>query len=202
MKENSPAYNNLQQDILCEHSKLKNTLEYLIEDLDSEYAFQSLAVSLLFTDHAETRKNLNASLIELAAYYLYPRFGQDGSRDPDKTQQFISLLKELNRSRSANAIFSDSLSDKDLSSLQGWLQSQEEIVRGNAYPSQSRRVIESIQGPFESWFKSKIGIGPFRIFTILDKFEEAVNENLSKERARHQQLQNEAILSYSSVFKL
>lgn len=193
MSENhSSIYGDLQQDILSQHSKLKETIENLSEHLDSEYAFQSLAISLLFTDHEDSRENLNASLIELAAYYLYPRFGQDGSRDPDEIQRFITALKELNRSRSANAIFSDSSSDKDLSSLQGWLQSQEEIVRGNAYPFQSRLLIENIQGPFESWFKSKIGIGPFRIFTILDTFEEAINENLTKARSHFQKIQQQA----------
>ena len=53
------------------------------------------------------------------------------------------------------------------------------IVRGSAYPEQTKDEILSIQGPFESWFSNCLGIGPIKanstLWSISQAQEDAIN---------------------------
>jgi hypothetical protein len=165
--------------------ELVRKTDALAATVDAEYAFQALVtyhLCRLTKGYTEAEHGPIPALVELAAFHLYPRFGQGGSRDPGQIQAIIDALTEQNQFRGLATAFSVDRSDKELASLQVHLRLYAESVRGSSYPPQTRRRIENIQGPFEAWFQAKAGIGPLRALAILDAFETAMNANFQSHR--------------------
>lgn len=165
--------------------ELVRKTDALAATVDAEYAFQALVtyhLCRLTKGYTEAEHGPIPALVELAAFHLYPLFGQGGSRDPGEIQAILDALAEQNRFRGLATAFSVDRSNKELASLQVHLRLYAESVRGSAYPPQTRRRIENIQGPFEAWFQAKAGIGPLRALAILDAFETAMNANFQFHR--------------------
>jgi hypothetical protein len=163
------------------HAALVAKVEAAAAIVDAEYAFQSLVMVQLMTMNEgfeEAKHGDIPALVELAAFHLYPRFGQSTDRDPEKIQAAMDALKELNDMRSLHTAFSVETADLELAELQVHLQLWAETVRGSAYASQIRRLIEQIQGPFEAWFRAKTGIGPLRSLQVIAAFESIIGENI------------------------
>ncbi len=172
--------------------ELVRKTDALIATVDAEYAFQALVTSHLFRlgkGYTEAEHGPIPALVELAAFHLYPRFGQGGTRDPGQIQAIIDALTEQNQFRGLATAFSVDRTDQELASLQVHLRLYAESVRGSSYPPQTRRRIEQIQGPFDAWFRAKAGIGPVRALEILDAFEKAGNDNFKIHRERFQSIQ-------------
>ena len=174
------------------HQELVEKVEVIAASVDAEFAFQALVTSLigqLTKDYREAQSGTIPVLVELAAFHLYPRFGQGGTREPGHIQAIIDALGELNQSRGLQTAFSVDGTDRELASLQVRLRLHAESVRGSSYPHQTRRRIEEIQVPFERWFHAKAGIGPGRALKILDAAEEAVNDNFQIHKEKLQVIQ-------------
>jgi hypothetical protein len=131
------------------------------------------------------------ALVELAAFHLYPYFGKGGTREPWQIQLLIDAVTELNQLRGWGSGIDVDQSDPDLAQIQVHVRAYAESVRGSAYPHQIRHRIEQIQGPFEGWFCSKVGIGPLRALAIFDAFERSLNENFQALRERFKDLGGE-----------
>lgn len=171
--------------------KLEQTTNALVSVVDAEYAFQALVTYHLFKvskGYNEAEHGSVPALIELAAFCLYPRFGQGGTREPGQIQAIINALTEQNQFRGLSTAFGVDSSDRELASIQVHLRLYTESVRGTSYPPQTRRRIEQIQGPFESWFQAKVGVGPLRAIAILGAFEHALNENFQKHSEKFQEV--------------
>jgi hypothetical protein len=178
--------------IIKEYEDLVRKTDTLIASVDAEYAFQALVtynLSKLSKGYTETEHGMIPNLIELAAFHLYPRFGQGGTREPGQIQATIDALTEQNQLRGLATAFSVDRADKELASLQVHLRLYAEAVRGSSYPPQTRRRIEQIQGPFNDWFRAKAGIGPTRALEVLDAFEKALNDNFQSHRQKFRRVE-------------
>jgi hypothetical protein len=121
--------------------------------------------------------------MELLAYNLYPLFGVSKNKliTPCHTNDCIDALEKLFTSRQQVRIFSDI--QKDKSDSANWLveslRMDAEIVRGSAYPDQTAEEIVAIQGKFEKWFSSRLGIGPKRAQELLMGIALTMEDNLN-----------------------
>lgn len=112
--------------------------------------------------------------IELLAYYLIPLFGNapKGHLTPQALDRAFSLLQTIfttyiqAESFRAHEAEGDNL-PPDNAALVGQLVMDTRIVRGSAYPDQTLQEILGIQGHFEEWFSSRVGIGPRRATALL-----------------------------------
>lgn len=162
------------------HSGHLNRVETLADALDAEYVFQALVTAQMLTLNEGFKESEHGNIpafVELAAFHLYPKFGKSSVRDADKVQALIDALTALNDFRGVHTAFEVDPKDRELAELQVHLRLFAETVRGSAYGPQIHRLIEEIQGPFETWFRTKVGIGPRRALQVVAAFEEAVQDN-------------------------
>jgi hypothetical protein len=121
--------------------------------------------------------------IELLAYHLYPLFGksQNTSVSVVHVQQCMQALDSL--FRSYNFIKSLPVSDNKneiIANVMYHLKSQIRIVRGSAYPEQTKDEIISIYSPFDRGFENTAGIYPSRATTIIENIIKSQEESLNK----------------------
>lgn len=158
--------------------QLVKRLAVLLEDLDAEFAFRLLFVQTRFW----TEEELDAIVpfIETAARYLYPLFGSNGSRSLTTIEQVGEILLDLVHIDSTLATDDgtdpDNANNKALSAARIYT----EFVRGDSFPSQTRRRIVEGQGRFESWFKSNVGVGPLRAVAIIEACADVMADNFNK----------------------
>lgn len=119
--------------------------------------------------------------LELFAYHIYPLFGETikSTITPWHTQLCWEALDKLFISRMHYKAFSQH-KPAQIDFLLRSLRMRAEIVRGSAYPEQTREEILSIQGKFDSWFAKKAGIAPTRaidlLWAIVKAQEDAAND--------------------------
>jgi hypothetical protein len=85
-----------------EYAAALETVEELAKKLDAEYAFECVVtyqLSKITGGYEEIEHGAFPALIELAAFYLSPRFGLGGERDPGQIQALIDSLDKLNSLR-------------------------------------------------------------------------------------------------------
>ena len=151
--------------------------------------FANIAVAPIEHIDESTYGNVTSKL-ELLAYHIYPFFGFSNEPDvtPWHTNECIAALDELYISRLQCSAFSeiDQDSSDPAKSLARSVRTYTEIVRGSAYPEQTTQEILSIQGPFEAWFRKRIGIGPRRsqelLWAITKTHEEKYNSFIKEAR--------------------
>jgi len=188
----------VKRHLRVRHDALIVSIDKIALQVDCEHAFVALASSQMMKmsgegGYTECEHGMIPALIELAAFHLYPHFGQSDNRDHGLYQQLFDQLEKLNTLRGLNTAFGVDHSRSDLSSLQVKLLLNAESVRGSSYPHQTRHRIENIQGPHEKWFRVSVGIGPLRILEILDCFEQCVNEKLAQQHNRFEKLSDEML---------
>ncbi len=109
--------------------------------------------------------------LELFAYHIYPYFGDpiESTITPWATQHCWEALDKLFIARMHFKAFSQYKpeSDNQIDFLMRSLRIHAEIVRGSAYPEQTKEEILSIQGKFDSWFTKRAGIAPTRAIDLL-----------------------------------
>jgi len=170
-----------------EYAAALETVEELAKKLDAEYAFECVVtyhLSKITGGYEEIEHGAFPALIELAAFYLSPRFGLGGERDPGQIQALIDSLDKLNSLRVFVAGLDVDYDDKELAAIRSWVVMRAETVRGSTYPPQLRRRIEAIQSPFDDWFAKAAGVSPSRALQIFDAYEEAVNQNFRATKER------------------
>lgn len=98
------------KDLLAaSHDAMLQKVAAAADVVDAEFAFQSLVTSSLLRMNKGFRESEHGdipALVELAAFHLYPRFGQKSDRDPAKVQAVIEALTELNGLRGLHTAFS------------------------------------------------------------------------------------------------
>ena len=111
------------------------------------------------------------ALLELLAYYMYPFFGKAGSKKLS-AHHVNEAVDALHQAFNASWIWPiDTLSQEGRDRARSLAQSVRmytEVVRGSAYPDQTQDEIRSVQGAFERWFASRLGIGPDRAVAVLE----------------------------------
>ena len=126
--------------------------------------------------------------LELFAYYIYPLFGKSGARPltPWDTQLCWDALDKLFVSRMHLRMFSERKPDinGEVDDFGQYVRMHTEIVRGSAYPEQTKEEILSVQGKFDTWFARQAGIAPSRgidvLWGITNQIEEAANDCMSE----------------------
>jgi hypothetical protein len=115
---------------------------------------------------------------------LFPHFGNTQLRDPDAIQALIDLFEPIRVNRTMETMF-DTRAEADgaLGDIAVHMRLHREGVRGSAYPDQTRSEIENIQGPFEDWFQSRIGIGIQRALKLIEAVHEQMMRNEDETRA-------------------
>lgn len=178
----------IKQQFSGKHEELVAKIQSLASQIDCEHAFISLATSQMLKmsgegGYLESEHGTIPALIELAAFHLYPHFGESEARDHGLYQKLFDALESLNLIRGFNTAFGIDHTDLDLAKLQVRLQLYAESVRGSSFPPLIRLRIENIQGIHENWFRTKTGIGPLRAIQILENFEKLVNDNFQRAKS-------------------
>jgi hypothetical protein len=122
--------------------------------------------------------------LELLAYHIYPHFGESAEHTitPWHTQHCWEALEKLFIARMQCRAFSQykTVGNNQIDSLMRSLRMHTEIVRGSAYPEQTKEEVLSIQGKFDSWFRKVAGIDPTRamhlLWGIAEAQEDAAND--------------------------
>jgi hypothetical protein len=110
---------------------------------------------------------------ELLAYHLFPLFGRsyNGPLGPQAVERSFTLLNTLLtlyvQGNSFQEEAAGSSLSPDLKALVELLLIDTRVVRGSAYPEQTMEEISEVQGHFEEWFSSRVGIGPQRAIELL-----------------------------------
>lgn len=77
------------------HTTLVAKVEAAAALVDAEYAFEALVTVQVLTmseGFEEAKHGAIPALVELAAFHLYPRFGQSADRDPGKIEAVMEAL--------------------------------------------------------------------------------------------------------------
>jgi hypothetical protein len=161
----------------------------LLDQMDTE-ALLSVTVAQLLLSSLENaigdKHGNHAALVEVIAFYAIPRFGTNTGKVVTHSDfnQCYALAEKILTGRMWRMSKMNNATDHDLDKLSERLIRQSEIVRGSAYPEQTRDEIIGIQGKFDNWFKEKIGISPSKaveiIFSLITYIENSYN-NKSEE---------------------
>jgi hypothetical protein len=180
--EANPPSQSLRDRLEAEYIRREAELVALMAGVDTALTFAQLVQWALVRgsqDGSEAEHGLLPSLIEFAAFQLYPRFGQGGSQDSQKIEKVMDALKELNQRRTMRLMRLGEPQTSPFSDAARHAQSHHEHVRGSAYPPQTRRKIEGLLNPFADELAVATGIKPVRLLALLDVFEPVVNEQVN-----------------------
>jgi len=171
-----------------EGERLLGEFKKHLAQTNAEHAFVSYAVYLVGQWSHKWQKDgwcdPDPALIELAAFLLFPHFGNTQLRDPDAIQALIDLFEPIRMNRTMEIMFdARAEADSALGDIAVHMRLHREGVRGSAYPDQTRSEIENIQGPFEDWFQSRIGIGIQRALKLIEAIHEQMMRNEDETRA-------------------
>lgn len=144
------------------------------EEIDAEILFIHLLVILSMVPIDSSRESTHGTVSvksELLAYHLFPLFrvSRDKAILPNHIEHAMNSL---------DAVLNATIQIQTLERRPGEPQTQADviaaqlaretaIIRGSAYPHQTHEEILGIQGQFESWFKTRAGIGPTRACSLL-----------------------------------
>lgn len=158
----------------------------LMNSMDTEALLSSMIVQLLSAPAEQLigdRFGRHPALLEILALNAIPRFGLNIGKQVNlfESNKCYSLAEKVLIRRMRSVPENSNPSDR-LNTLSNQLIMHSEIVRGSAYPEQTRKEIDEIQGHFDNWFKSKIGISPSKateiIFLLITHMESIINSNI------------------------
>lgn len=184
MEENS--LKDFYFNLMAQAEDGENELCELMDSMDTEALLSAMSVQLLSAPAEQLmgdRFGRHPALLEIIAKNAIPRFGLNIGKpislfDSNKCYELAEKILNGHMRRGAE---SGDPSDA-LNSLSDQLKMHSEIVRGSAYPEQTRKEIDEIQGHFDSWFKSKIGITPYKateiVFSLVTNMESIINSNI------------------------
>lgn len=172
----------------------ETNLKELAESVDSAKLFVAVFSNLGFGPPELMTEAYYGSVpakIELLAYYLYPHFReyQDSDISPFEVNYCMKLLDDLFRLKTQNRVFAEETEENStvIDYIISDMRMKAEIIRGSAYPEQTFNEIISVQGKFEQWFHSKLGIGPKlaaeTLWAIVNIQKDAFNYHIDEIRA-------------------
>ncbi|HAT1762253.1 TPA: SEC-C domain-containing protein [Legionella pneumophila] len=165
----------------------KLNLENFVDSLDCESLLIIMIGYLSFANPEEQigdKLGLHPVMIEKLAKFTIPRFNNSPKNtiSPNTIFECYDLLEQFVKLD----IFPDEekLSLDDLNNIEQSLYMDSEVIRGNAYPEQTKERIDNIQGKFDKWFGEKTGICPSKvtetIINIYENIEKSFNSFLKK----------------------
>ncbi len=172
-----------------ERERLLGEFKNHLAQTNAEHAFVSYAVYLIGQWSKKWEEtgwcDPDPALIELAAFLLFPHFGNTQKRDADAIQALIDLFEPIRTNLTMETMF-DARDEAAgaLGDIAVHMRLRREGVRGSAYPDQTRAEIENIQGPFEEWYLARIGIGIRRALELIEAIHEQMTRNTDETRAR------------------
>lgn len=146
-------------------------IEEMAHSVDAVALFTAVFADLVLVPAESASEMTHGEIpakLELLAYHLFPLFGASNITEvsPWHVNDCIEALNTLFDARGQQRISRLATTDV-LGELIQSLQMEAEIVRGSAYPEQTTEEIESIQGRFEPWFATRLGIGPCKAQGLL-----------------------------------
>jgi len=169
-----------------QHAEAEKGLTLLLKEVDPERLLVSM-VALLLTrpvdDSMGDANGTHSALIEILVYYALPMTLASALSKPITPVETNNCQKFLEDILSSRTWIGMGNGGKKLfGSPDELIKMQSEVVRGNAYPEQTAGKIAQIQGKFDNWFRSKIGLTPSRaidiLFSIVKHGEEVVNSTI------------------------
>lgn len=160
----------------------------LLNEVDPETLLITVIAKLLSGPEGKTGESYgtNPVLVELLAFYALSSNSANEKRSitPMDLINCIEFLKKLISAKSFKGMGE---SGEGLGrSPTDFLKMYSDVVRGNAFPEQTAGKISLIQGRFDNWFKSKIGITPSRaidtFYACVGHAEDKLNEILNNVR--------------------
>ncbi|HEY3755215.1 MAG TPA: SEC-C domain-containing protein [Opitutaceae bacterium] len=125
------------------------------------------------------------TLVEFLAFHLYAEARSEGSRDFDQAIAALQALRDLRTKQIFRAMQLGAGSSAPFNEATAHLRNQREFVRGDAYPAQTRALVEALILPFSTELTALAGIAPDRVLELLDLFQPQVENQLAAHRARH-----------------
>jgi hypothetical protein len=142
--------------------------------------FWSLAKGSLGTSGANT----SPVEIEHLAYYLVPKFqsNTEGRLNPFVGSKALQIAEVLSSVRNKKLIVNAcSRSDPpgETEFIKNMVIMETSFVRGSAYPELTANEINDIQGKFDKWFETRVGISPSRAVTLVWKICQEIDEHIN-----------------------
>lgn len=186
-------------DFAPQVEELAQALSRLAYSLNAEKLFVATAMeqSLRPVEQSvESELGPVTTITEVLAFHLYPHFAATRSSmvpiTPNHTGEAWTLAEELFRrtqlqQHSAEPLKGDR-NRSDSIEPDGYWQGQavEQVqlygrsVRSSAYPEQTSRHIEEIQGRFDTWFVSRVGISPQRAVQLITALSDKMQERFER----------------------
>jgi hypothetical protein len=158
-------------------------IEGIAQSVDATQLFMAVATIMSFGPaEAMTESNFGSVPVklELLAYYIYPFFGKcDKKITPYHTNECLLALDTLLSSYTFEGFHIGSQEDP-IARVVNDVHARARIVRGSAYPEQTSREIEEVQGRFESWFSKKLQVGPMRAVRILKTIRQCMENRFNE----------------------
>ena len=144
-------------------------------EIDAELLFIHLHVMLSMVPIDSARESTHGSVSvksELLAYHLLPLFGvsRNSAILPNHIEKAMESLDTVLNATMQMQTFErrPGRHTTEAEAIAAQLAHETAVIRGSAYPHQTQEEISGIQGQFESWFKTRTGIGPTRACALLD----------------------------------
>jgi len=168
-----------------EKDEAEDELKKLISTVNSEALLSSMIAQLMFLPQGSSfgdRYGNHPAMLEILATYCIPHSGKntEAALPASLTQHCYSLLEKI-----LNAKMFEGCGEFDASqpetSLALQMKMHSEVVRGSAFPEQTANKIKDIQGNFDNWFESKLGLSPSRaveiVYALISKAESVAAEH-------------------------
>jgi len=106
----------------------------------------------------------HSAMVEKIAQLTIPKFGLNSNTNIDALQsnQIYSLLEDI-----LNADMFEARQGDSRFTIAQDIKSASEIIRGSAYPEQTANKIKQVQGKFDDWYESTLGLSPSRVLEIV-----------------------------------
>jgi len=160
-----------------------STIENLGRTIDAATLFVAVFSNMCFGPAEHMTEGTYGTVpvkVELLSYYLYPFFGVSDNRKitPFHVNACLEALDKLHVAYMWTEGFmtEPKKPDSPIDGIVEKVRARAMTIRGSAYPEQTREEIISIQGKFEDWFVSRLGIGPTRACDILYAITESQEE--------------------------
>lgn len=162
-----------------EKDEAEAELQELISTVNSEALLSSMIAQLMFLPQDSSfgdRYGNHPAMLEILATYCIPHSGKnsEAALPASLTQHCYRLLEKI-----LNAKMFEGFGEFDASqpetSLALQMKMHSQVVRGSAFPEQTAHKIRVIQGNFDNWFESKLGLSPSRaveiVYALISKAE-------------------------------
>lgn len=163
--------------------KAKAELESLVNSADAETLLTVMIGYICFLSPESQigdQYGKHPAMLEVLAKILIPNFGElfHKTTTPQMLATCYDLLDELVPFNTISPI--ENHLDNQLDPIIYTLRMSSEVVRGNAYPEQTQRMILEIQGRFDKWFSQKAGISPTKIVGAISSIITDLEKNYSE----------------------